>query len=69
MSRAIALGCGLAAASTYCGAAIFRRWMREKHGVATSLLNYAKLRYRLRGGWDNSLLLLDFDRTITTAAC
>ena len=69
MSRAIALGCGLAAASTYCGAAIFRRWMREKHGVATSLLNYAKLRYRLRGGWDSSLLLLDFDRTITTAAC
>lgn len=48
---------------------IFRRRMLSQ-GVATTLLKYIRVRVRLKlAGWDSLLLLADFDRTITNAAC
>lgn len=58
-----AAGLGLALAGK-----LFRRRMLERHGVATSLVKYLRLRFHMRS-MDSLLLLADFDRTITTAAC
>lgn len=50
---------------------IFRRKMLARHGVATTLVKYARLRFLMMrsGGWKSMLVLADFDRTITTASC
>lgn len=45
--------------------------MLARHGVATTLVKYARLRFLMMrsGGWKSMLVLADFDRTITTASC
>ena len=67
--RNIAFGIGASAAGLLGASALFRRRMLSQHGVATSLARYCRLRFHLFGGWEKLLVLADFDRTITTAAC
>lgn len=55
--------------SVAVGISWWRRWLLERHGVATTFLAYARLRYRLLGGWKKLIVVADFDRTITTARC
>ena len=65
----LAAGLGASATVGFVAASLFRHRLLSQHGVATSLLRYVRLRYHLRGGWDQIMLLADFDRTITNAKC
>ena len=47
---------------------IWRRWMRERRGVVVSLRQLLRVRHLLRDA-SSLLLIVDFDRTITTSAC
>ena len=68
LSRILVAGATTAAASVAL-AALFRHALLEQHGVATTLLKYLRLRYKLRHGFASILTLADFDRTITTKSC
>ena len=67
--RTVSLCVGSASLAAVFGCRWFRRHCLERHGVATTLRKYVRLRFRLRGGWPSLLTLADFDRTISTAAC
>ena len=72
MSSMLKSGIATAAAagiSVALATSIFRRRLLERHGVATTLSKYLRMRYALSGGWNTILPLADFDRTITTATC
>jgi len=64
-STSVVLG-GLSAC--YVASSIWRRSLRAKFGVVTSLYQYLRLRYQLRDA-SKLLIIADFDRTLTSAAC
>ena len=58
----------LGVSASLWAASLWRRWLREKHAVVTTLFRYASLKYRLRQT-SRLIVIADFDRTVTSAAC
>lgn len=56
-------------ATAALGIAWWKRWLLRRHGVVLTFAGYCRMLYRLRGGWKKLMVISDFDRTITTAAC
>ena len=52
----------------YIASNLFRQRQRAQHGVVTTLYRYLRLRYHLRD-LSKVIIIADFDRTLTTAAC
>lgn len=46
----------------------YKRRLR-RHGVVTSFIGYMRARYHLRKQPSSLMLIVDFDRTMSTAAC
>lgn len=71
-SSTLRTAAAISASASLCamiGCKWFRQHCLKRHGVATTLGKYLRIRYQLCGGWSSILTLADFDRTITTHAC
>ena len=72
MSRGLALATTAIVGSLsacYIAAAIFSKRLRTRCGVVSSLYQRFRIRYLLRCDPSSLLIIADFDRTITSAAC